>query len=436
VPLPQTLARRARTVENRGFARIRMNAKLLEIPVGLLKFGMFVAALDRPWSETPFMFQGFVLRTETQLVALRKFCKHVYVDPVKEERVQAQHVAPAGPPQPSAEITEQLREKVRGDAVYRVSASVEAELPQAQSAYARADNLVARLSQTIMTSNVIETERAKEAVAQITDSVVRNPDAMMLLSQLREQAAKSLDRALQVSVHMTVFGRFLQLPRDRIELLGLVGLLQDVGTLKLPPGIAERRGALVGEARELYKTHITHTVEILSNTPGLPPEILAWASLHHERYDGSGYPRGLRGKAIAQFGSIAAIIDTFDALTAPPPYGEIMPPSTALNVLFQNRGTQFHAGLVEQYIQCVGAFPVGSVVELNSGEVAIVIAQNLTRRLQPRVMVVEDEDGNPVNPHKILNLIDEPHASTNEIYRIRRTLESDTVRINPRELFL
>ena len=413
-----------------------MPPKLLEIPVDLVKFGMFVAALDRPWSETPFMFQGFVLRTETQLLALKKYCRKVYVDPVKAERVEAPRIGPSGPPQASAEIAEQLKDKVRGDTAYRASASVEAELPRAQTAFEKAGNLLGRLSRTVLTGNVIESERAKEAVTQITDSVVRNPDAMMLLSQLREQAAKSLDRALQVSVHMTVFGRFLQLPRDRIELLGLVGLLQDVGTLKLPAGIAERRSALTGEALELYKSHITHTVEILSNTPGLPPEILAWASLHHERYDGSGYPRGRKGKAIAQFGSIAAIVDTFDALTAPPPYGEIMPPSTALNFLFQHRGTKFHAGLVEQYIQCVGAFPVGSVVELNTGEVAVVIAQNLTRRLQPRVMVVEDEDGNPVHPHRMLNLIDEPHASTDEIYRIRRTLESDTVRINPRELFL
>ena len=413
-----------------------MSSKLHEIPVDLLKFGMFVAALDRPWSETPFMFQGFVLRTETQLVALKKYCKRVYVDPVKAERVEAPRMAPAAPPQASAEISEQLKEKVRGDVVYRVSASVEDELAQAHDAYATAGNIVEKLSQTILTGNVIESERAKEAVTQITDSVVRNPDAMMLLSQLREQAAKSLERALQVSVHMTVFGRFLQLPRERIELLGLVGLLQDVGTLKLPAGLAERRSALTGEAQKIYQSHIAHTVEILSNTPGLPAEIQALASLHHERYDGSGYPRGLKGKAIPQFGSIAMIVDTFDALTAPQPYGEIMPPSSALNYLFQNRGAKFHAGLVEQYIQCVGAFPVGSVVELNTGEIAIVIAQNLARRLQPRVMVVEDGDGNPVHPHKMLNLIDEPHAGAGEIYRIRRTLESDTVRINPRELFL
>ena len=105
-------------------------------------------------------------------------------------------------------------------------------------------------------------------------------------------------------------------------------------------------------------------------------------------------------------------------------------------MIYKERGKQFHPVLVEQFIQCIGVFPVGSVVELNTGEIAIVIAQNLTRRLQPRVMVVEDGDGNPVHPHKMLNLIDEPHAGVGEIYRIRRTLESDTVRINPRELFL
>jgi hypothetical protein len=79
------------------------------VPVGELRFGMYIAELDRPWTDTPFMFQGFVLRTETQLVALKKYCKKVYVDPVKAERVEPPRMAPSGPPQPNAEIAEQRR---------------------------------------------------------------------------------------------------------------------------------------------------------------------------------------------------------------------------------------------------------------------------------------------------------------------------------------
>jgi HD-GYP domain-containing protein (c-di-GMP phosphodiesterase class II) len=197
-----------------------------------------------------------------------------------------------------------------------------------------------------------------------------------------------------------------------------------------------RRSDLDGEEEAVFRTHVAHSVEILSQTAGLPAELPGLASLHHERYDGSGYPRGLKGGAISQTGALAGIVDTFDMLTAPSPYGMQMPPSNALNVLFLNRGTQFHAALVEQFIQCVGAFPVGSVVELNSGEVGVVITQNLVKRLQPRVMVVQDASGNPIHPHKILDLVKEPMATPDEPYRIRRTLDQATVKIDSRELFL
>jgi hypothetical protein len=133
---------------------------------------------------------------------------------------------------------------------------------------------------------------------------------------------------------------------------------------------------------------------------------------------------------------MAAIADTFEALTAVRAHAEALPPSGALSFLYKERGTGYHAGLVEQFIQCVGAFPVGSVVELNSGEIGIVITQNLIRRLKPRVMVVLDAQGSPMRPHKIIDLDKDPKATPEEAYRIRRTMEQARVQIDPRELFL
>jgi HD-GYP domain-containing protein (c-di-GMP phosphodiesterase class II) len=397
---------------------------------------MFVAKLDRPWTETPFVYQGFVLQTEQQLDALKKYCKVVYVDPEKRQESVAAKLPTLPPGSARQVIAEQSREKVRGTVVYKELASVEDELPRARTVFTQTNAIVHTLSRAVMTGNALDGNRAKQAVDEITDSVVRNPDAMMLLVTMRDKAEETLYRATQVSVYMTVFGRFLQLERERLEILGLIGLLQDVGMLKLPAGLPGRRADLAPAEDEIFKTHVTHSVEILSQTAGMPAELPGLASLHHERYDGSGYPRGLKGGAISQTGAIAGIVDTFDMLTAPAPYGMQMPPSNALNVLFQNRGTQFHAALVEQFIQCVGAFPVGSVVELNSGEVGVVITQNLVKRLQPRIMVVQDASGNPIHPHKVLDLVHEPMATPDEPYRIRRTLDQTTVKIDSRELFL
>ena len=416
-----------------------MRPDLREVPIEQLQFGMYVAELDRPWTETPFMFQGFVLKTEKQLDALKKYCKKVYVDPEKVERVDppklAARPAAAWAPETDA-IRAQLKENVRGNVVYAVKASVEDELPRAERVFSQSSAVVQSLSHVVRAGQVLDGPQTKQAVTRITNSVVRNPDAMMLLTKISEKSAQTLSRAVEISVYMSAFGRFLQLPRERLEILGMMGLLQDSGLLKLPSRLAEKRSQLTSQEEEVFRTHIQHSVEILSKTAGLPAELPGLASLHHERYDGSGYPRGLKGNAIPLLGSIAMIVDTFDMLTAPKPYGEHLSPSAALNVLYQSRGTQFHAAVVEQFIQCVGAFPVGSVVELNSGEVGVVIAQNMVRRLQPRVMVVQDANGNPVIPHKVLDLMNEPKVTPDEIYRIRRTLESDKVKIDPKELFL
>jgi HD-GYP domain-containing protein (c-di-GMP phosphodiesterase class II) len=381
--------------------------ELREIPVDQLTFGVYVSKLDRPWTETPFVFQGFVLKSDKQLDVLKKYCKHVFIDPEKEER------------QAVGRVTAEDLAKVRGTTVYKEIASVEAEMPKAENAFAKTTVVVAELSKAVEIGSSIDSVRSHEAAAQITESVVRNPDAMALLIKLQEKSGETLSRAVGISVMMTIFGRFLQ----------------DVGKLKLPTQLATS-GPTNDAETALYRTHINHSVRILSDTAGLPPELPGLASLHHERFDGTGYPRGLRGDAIALPGLIAGIVDTFDTLTAPKPFGENLSPANALSLIYKERGKQFHPALVEQFIQCIGVFPVGSVVELNSGEVAIVVAQNMVRRMQPRIMVVKDAKGNPMVPYKMLDLMKEPKARPDEPYRILRSLEYNSVKIDPRELFL
>lgn len=397
--------------------------ELREIPVEQLAFGMFISKLDRPWTETPFAFQGFVLQKDKQLEVLKKYCKHVFVDPEKTLV------------QDDAKVTAEDIAKIRGTTVYKDVASVERELPVAQQAFTDTAAVLSEISRVVEAGNTIDSSRSHQAAVQIAESVVRNPDAMALLIKLQEKSGATLSRAAEVSVMMTIFGRFLQLPPERLEILGMLGLLQDVGKLKLPPEFAIRL-PINDEEMEIYQTHVINSVRILSDTPGLPPELPGLASLHHERFDGTGYPRGLRGDAIAFPGLIAGIVDAFDTLTAPKPLGQGLSPANALSTLYKERGRQFHPALVEQFIQCVGVFPVGSVVELNSGEVAIVIAQNMVRRMQPRIMVVKDMNGTPLKPYKMLDLMKEPKVRPDEPYRIQRSMEYGSVNIDPRELFL
>jgi HD-GYP domain-containing protein (c-di-GMP phosphodiesterase class II) len=394
-----------------------------QVQVDELQFGMYVAELDRPWTDTPFAFQGFHLRNDEQLATLRKFCKHVFVDLERDER------ATGRPPVPQF--------KIRGSTPYEEKTSVEGEFPSARQAYQESlSSIEGLLRPMTQQGGVLDTQALKYSITRLTDSVVRNPDALLLFSQLREKSEAAHARALQVGIYMIVFGRFLGLAREELELLGLLGLLQDIGKLRLPASVTEKKGPLTSEELEVAKSHVEHSVAILRTTPGLPPRLPDLAALHHERQDGSGYPCGLKGAEIGLHGSIAAIADTFDALTAPRAYAEPLSPSSALSYLYKERGSGFHPELVEQFIQCVGVFPVGSVVELNSGEIGLVITQNLVRRLKPRVMVVLDPQGHPVRPHKIMDLDRDPLLRPEEPYKIRRSLDHSRVQVDPKELFL
>jgi len=405
-----------------------------EVSVEQLQFGVYISELDRPWTGTPFMFQGFVLNNDRQLEAIKQYCKKVTIDlekgaDVDDPKLQG-GVSGSGPKPPS--VLTSIKQKVR----YEEQASVQVELPRARAAHANTEVVLQDMLGSVKAGKAIDAPRVREAVTSMTDSVVRNPDAMLLLAKMKEKGERNLDRAVGVSIYMITFGRFLQLPREQLDLLGMLGLLQDVGKMRLPADLLEKTESLSDAELGVCKQHVTHSVSILQETTGIPPELPGLAGLHHERYDGTGYPKALKGPQIGLFGTIAGLVDCFDALTHPRPYGEALAPSNALSMLYNWRDTRFDGPLVEQFIQCIGIFPVGAIVELNSGEMGIVIAQNLARRLQPRVMVVLDASGNPKKPQIILDLARDPKMNADTPYRIKRTLEKGSVNIDPSEFFL
>jgi len=386
-----------------------------KIPVNDLRFGMYIAELDRPWTDTPFLFQGFVLATRRQLETLKTYCSSVYVDAERRETDEAHY--PAGP-------------------TYAEQASVEQEFAPARAAYGESRTMMHEVLSTVRVGRTLDAEQIRGAVAAMAGSVLRNPDALLLLSQLRKKGEYNESHALDVSIYMITFGRFLALDPEQIEFLGYLGLLQDVGKLRLPTELLAKRGGLNAEEFELAKTHVGHSVDILRATPGLPAELPRFSALHHERHDGSGYPAGLRGNEIGMLGSIAAIVDTFDALTVQRLHADPVSPSAAISTLYKARGALFDASLVEQFIRCIGIFPVGSLVSLNSGETGVVVAQNAAKRLSPRVMVIRDSAGNPMVTQKLLDLSRSPKATVNEPYRILGTLEYGSVPFDPDTMFM
>jgi HD-GYP domain-containing protein (c-di-GMP phosphodiesterase class II) len=396
------------------------------VPVESLQFGMYVSELDRPWTETPFVFQGFLLNSQAQLDTLRKHCRAVYIDPEQGldwGRSAPVRLTPAGP-----------AFRLRGGAGPRPPASsTESEFPKACAVHAAHLSLVNDTLRAASIQAEIDGRALRESVATMIESVLRAPDALALVARLGMKAPRLATRAVNSAIYMIAFGRFLEHAREEIELMGLVGLLQDVGKLRLPKALLDKRGPLSARETELARAHVSHTTEILRACRGLPPRVAELVELHHERQDGSGYPRGLRGAEIGLIGSMAAIVDAFDAMTSARPFPTPLPVTQAYGVLHKQRESHFHAGLVEEFCRCFGVFPVGCPVELNSGEAAIVVGQHPAMRLKPRVMVVLDAEGNPLRPHKLLDLSRNPRASLEETYHVRRTLEYGSVGVDAAE---
>jgi putative nucleotidyltransferase with HDIG domain len=218
------------------------------------------------------------------------------------------------------------------------------------------------------------------------DTIFNSPDALACVINIREKDAYLLEHSVAVSVLMTIFARYLELDRETVEILAVGAFLHDVGKIMVPEEILNKPGKLTDEEFEIMKTHASHSIDIISKTPNIHQLSLQVAAQHHEKLDGNGYPNKLVGDDISLYGRMISICDIFDALTANRCYKEGFPHVKAFTIL-RNLAEQNHLdkNLVEQFVQCIGVYPIGSLVELNSNKIAIVEQRNPEDPIKPKV---------------------------------------------------
>jgi len=273
------------------------------------------------------------------------------------------------------------------------------------------------------------------AVDDMVQSVIRNPDALLWLTKLRSVDTYAYDHAIDTSVLAVMFGRHLGLPQEQLQELGLTGLLFDIGKVKLPPNLLSKPGKLTDEEFALVKQHVDFSIEILNQSSGVSERVINGVRHHHERHDGHGYPHGIHGSDIPIFARIIAIVDCFDAITSPRPYRAAISSHHAIRQMYEWRDTEFQAQLYEQFIQCLGVYPTGTIVELSSGEVAIVVAQNRTRRLRPRVMLILDDEKVALTRNSLLDLKEEMPGPGARPLEIINSHDSGAFGIDPKLYF-
>jgi HD-GYP domain-containing protein (c-di-GMP phosphodiesterase class II) len=280
---------------------------------------------------------------------------------------------------------------------YPVRRPIAEVLPEAREAVQRGSRSLEALFEDVRASRGVQLVQAREAVSSMVESMIDNPDAMLWVAQLRETDRSVYQHGVRSALYMIAVGRSLGFPKDMIESLGLIGMLADVGKVRVPRALLDKPGILSRAEFSIIKEHVELGLAALE-TDGvrLNADVRNGILQHHERLDGSGYPAGLKGTEISIFGRIAGIADVFSALTTARPYANALAVQDALMGLYQWADTSFHAPLVEQFVQAVGVFPVGSLVELSTAEVAVVLAHNRSRRLEPRVIVLADAEKRPL----------------------------------------
>lgn len=362
----------------------------VQVAVHELKQGMYVAALDKPWLDTPFKVQGFYVRSQDDIATIGEHCTSVWIDP----RRLKTDVNQTG-----------LQQRLRVRLPLENKTRFLDELPAAKRTLALSTDLFAEAFDLLRRKKQIDVSIFQSAINPLIESVLRNDEVIAALVRMRRKGEYLFNHSLAVSVWAALLGRHLGFERARLELLATGAALLDIGMLSLPTGITLSADELSEDEREMVQRHVKTGVRMLEEqVPDVSPLVLEMVASHHERFDGSGYPRGIENSSIPLFGRIAGLVDTYDAMVTPRPYAESRTSFQAMQELADAKEKLFQGVLVEQFMQAIGIFPTGSVVKLNTGEVGVVVQQNSSRRLRPKVVVVLDSSGNKYAELKSLDL--------------------------------
>lgn len=392
-----------------------------------LEIGMYVSSLDRPWLETPFVLQGFQLDSDKDIERLRKHCDYVYVDmqqSVLEESTIRRKVSNR------PRLSKQQMFPNHTLKTYTDNADWKDEYPKAQDAVKALSEGLDDIFASAGRGGGLNMAKVKLAVEPMINSITRNPDACIWLARMKQEDQYTYQHSLGASIWAVALGRQLGLPKSDLRSLAIGGLLFDAGKLQLDKELLNADRPLTKEEFETVKSHVQLGVDALQKGGVMNRDVIDMVSYHHERHDGSGYPEGLSGDSIPVFARIAAIVDCYDAITSHRSYARATSPSLAIKKLYEWKDVDFQAELVEEFIQAVGIYPAGTLVELSSGEVAVVMAEYRTRRLRPKLMVLLDCEKQPLLDVKMVDLLHQKETEGGDPLDIINSLEPEAYGID------
>lgn len=411
-------------------------SSLIKVNTGNLVVGMYISELDRPWLDTPFLIQGFYVKNQNDIDIISGTCDYVFVDSAVSRRkitskmdtvssaigidpgrteftvtnINTKQSKP-GANRGATKLTQ--RNNILKDLFpdkkltqYADTATWQDETPAAKQAISTLHTCLNDLLTRNRNDGPLEIAKIKQSVEPMIDSVTRNPDACIWLARMKQEDNYIYEHSLGASIWAVALGRQLGLPKADLHSLAIGGLLFDVGKLRLNKDLLKAKRRLTSKELKIMKKHVEIGVKLLKEGGLMNQDVIDMVSHHHERHNGEGYPQGLVGDQIPVFARIAAIVDVYDAITSDRIYAKAISPSLAIKQLYDWKDIYFQGELVEEFIQAIGIYPAGTLIELSSGEVAVVVAETSSRRLRPQVILLLDRDKQPLDDIDFIDLLE------------------------------
>lgn len=400
----------------------------IQYRVEQLEKGMYVAELDRPWVGTPFMFQGFIIESDDELAQLRQLCKHVFVDDLKSST--------------DLKVQQKLHNAVRGSTItieFQEWKGLEKLRETIKIIKRQSEDAVVRLTQFAESDASDHREHlrdTREAVTHLIEDIAADPKTSQWMRILSEQDATMGRHAMNTTTLAVGFAGALGWDAALQAVVGEGAMLHDVGMAKIPKQIRDKPRALSRNEFKLIKLHPGYAAAKLESNAGLDPRILEIVRHHHERLDGSGYPDGLQGDMIPEYVQLVSICDVYDSYITDQCYRGKLTSSAAVARITKRGSRHFNKELIEKFIRWIGIYPLGSLVYLRNNSLAIIVASDETKRLNPTVLLVRDADGKAVLPRRTLNLEFIESAGLSAQWGLRGIVDPGTVKIDVRQILL
>jgi len=411
----------------------------IRIPVSQLKEGMFIAELDRPWLETPFLMQGFVIHKQSEIRKLQELCSFVYVEKQGDSwagkknpfqlsfggakrSTHGKNESGLKAPIKRDEASKSLAGTINTREAHSVKVRVADEHAYARKTYKHAKHSTVEILEQARLGNALDTDVAKGVVNHCVESILRNPNALMWMAKIKHADDYTLEHCLNVCILAIAFGRHLRMDEAKLERLGLCGLMHDVGKMQVPDAILNKPGRLTDEEFEEMQCHTTRGRDLLMKQEDALSYTIDAAMNHHERMDGKGYPRGLFASELSDYARIVAIVDAFDAMTSERCYSKSKSTLDALKEIYRCRGKHFDEELALEFIQLIGPYPPGTIVELKNGFVGIVLSSKSKKRHLPFLKIILDQNKKPQEP-KVVDLLDVERGTLGKEFLVKTVLK-------------